>query len=74
MKPTDPVATPTIDNTPPNVPVPDYRPVERFWRARSASWSIDCSGMGAPMGDEDRAAELRVSLEGFQRVVDKAVA
>lgn len=31
MKPTDPVATPTIDNTPPNVPVPDYRPVERFW-------------------------------------------
>jgi hypothetical protein len=31
MKPTDPVATSTIDNTPPNVPVPDYRPVERFW-------------------------------------------
>src|ERR1051325_5484452 len=31
MKPTDPVATPTIDNTPPRVPVPDYRPVERFW-------------------------------------------
>src|SRR6188472_2585219 len=31
MKPTDPVATQTIDNTPPNVPVPDYRPVERFW-------------------------------------------
>src|SRR6476659_1935841 len=31
MKPTDPVVTPTIDNTPPNVPVPDYRPVERFW-------------------------------------------
>jgi len=31
MKPTDPVATPIIDNTPPNVPVPDYRPVERFW-------------------------------------------
>jgi hypothetical protein len=31
MKPTDPAATPTIDNTPPDVPVPDYRPVERFW-------------------------------------------
>jgi hypothetical protein len=31
MKPTDPVATPIIDNTPPTVPVPDYRPVERFW-------------------------------------------
>ena len=31
MKPTDPAATPTIDNTPPAVPVPDYRPVERFW-------------------------------------------
>jgi hypothetical protein len=31
MKPTDPVATPIIDNTPPSVPVPDYRPVERFW-------------------------------------------
>src|SRR5690349_14304421 len=27
MKPTDPVATPIIDNTPPTVPVPDYRPV-----------------------------------------------
>lgn len=26
MKPTDPT-----DNTPPHVPVPDYRPVERFW-------------------------------------------
>jgi hypothetical protein len=26
IKPTDPV-----DNTPPQVPVPDYRPVERFW-------------------------------------------
>src|SRR5204863_9315197 len=31
MKPTDRAVTPTIDNTPPNVPVPDYRPVERFW-------------------------------------------
>lgn len=31
MKPTDPLATPIIDNTPPDVPVPDYRPVERFW-------------------------------------------
>src|SRR6476620_12448138 len=31
MKPTDPVAERPIDNTPPNVPVPDYRPVERFW-------------------------------------------
>jgi hypothetical protein len=31
MKPTDPLSTPTIDNTPPAVPVPDYRPVERFW-------------------------------------------
>ena len=31
MKPTDPVADRPIDNTPPDVPVPDYRPVERFW-------------------------------------------
>jgi hypothetical protein len=31
MKPTDPLATPITDNTPPDVPVPDYRPVERFW-------------------------------------------
>src|SRR5688500_20135180 len=31
MKPTDPVAERPIDNTPPDVPVPDYRPVERFW-------------------------------------------
>ena len=31
MKPTDPAVAPTIDNTPPDVPVPDYRPVERFW-------------------------------------------
>ena len=32
MKPTDPVADrPMIDNTPPDVPVRDYRPVERFW-------------------------------------------
>jgi hypothetical protein len=30
MKPTDPAAQ-TIDNTPPSAPVPDYRPVERFW-------------------------------------------
>jgi hypothetical protein len=31
MKRTDPAVTPAIDNTPPDVPVPDYRPVERFW-------------------------------------------
>ena len=31
MKPTDPVAERPVDNTPPDVPVPDYRPVERFW-------------------------------------------
>lgn len=31
MKPTEPVADRPIDNTPPEVPVPDYRPVERFW-------------------------------------------
>jgi hypothetical protein len=31
MKPTDPVADRPVDNTPPDVPVPDYRPVERFW-------------------------------------------
>ena len=31
MKPTEPVADRPIDNTPPDVPVPDYRPVERFW-------------------------------------------
>ena len=31
MKPTEPVADRSIDNTPPEVPVPDYRPVERFW-------------------------------------------
>jgi hypothetical protein len=31
MKPTDPIAERPIDNTPPEVPVPDYRPVERFW-------------------------------------------
>ena len=31
MKPTDPIADRSIDNTPPDVPVPDYRPVERFW-------------------------------------------
>jgi len=31
MKPTEPVAERPIDNTPPHVPVPDYRPVERFW-------------------------------------------
>ena len=31
MKPTDPVADRSIDNTPPEVPVPDYRPIERFW-------------------------------------------
>ena len=31
MKPPQPVAEQTIDNTPPDVPVPDYRPVERFW-------------------------------------------
>jgi hypothetical protein len=31
MKPTDPVAERPIDNTPPDVPVPDYRPMERFW-------------------------------------------
>ena len=31
MKPTDPIAERPIDNTPPDVPVPDYRPVERFW-------------------------------------------
>ncbi len=31
MKPTDPVADRPIDNTPPEVPVPDYRPIERFW-------------------------------------------
>lgn len=31
MKPTDPSSSPAIDNTPPTVPVPDYRPVERFW-------------------------------------------
>jgi len=31
MKPTDPIADRSIDNTPPDVPVPDYRPIERFW-------------------------------------------
>jgi hypothetical protein len=31
MKPTDPIAEQSIDNAPPDVPVPDYRPVERFW-------------------------------------------
>ena len=31
MKPTDPVADRPLDNTPPEVPVPDYRPIERFW-------------------------------------------
>jgi hypothetical protein len=31
MKPPDPIADRSIDNTPPDVPVPDYRPVERFW-------------------------------------------
>ena len=31
MKPTEPVASPVNDNSPPDVPVPDYRPVERFW-------------------------------------------
>jgi hypothetical protein len=31
MKPTDPLAAPMIDNTPPDVPARDYRPVERFW-------------------------------------------
>jgi hypothetical protein len=31
MKPTDPIADQSIDSTPPDVPVPDYRPVERFW-------------------------------------------
>ena len=31
MKPTDPVADRPVDNTPPDAPVPDYRPVERFW-------------------------------------------
>ena len=31
MKPTEPVADRPIDNTPPDVRVPDYRPVERFW-------------------------------------------
>lgn len=31
MKPPEPVADRSIDNTPPEVPVPDYRPVERFW-------------------------------------------
>ena len=31
MKRTEPAADRSIDNTPPNVPVPDYRPIERFW-------------------------------------------
>lgn len=31
MKPTEPVADRSTDNTPPEVPVPDYRPIERFW-------------------------------------------
>jgi len=31
MKPPEPVADRSIDNTPPEVPVPDSRPVERFW-------------------------------------------
>lgn len=31
MKPADHPARGPIDNTPPDVPVPDYRPVERFW-------------------------------------------
>src|SRR6185369_16953038 len=31
MKPTEPVSDRSIDNTPPKVPVPDYRPIERFW-------------------------------------------
>lgn len=31
MKSPDRPARGPIDNTPPDVPVPDYRPVERFW-------------------------------------------
>jgi len=31
MKPTEPFADRSTDNTPPEVPVPDYRPIERFW-------------------------------------------
>src|SRR5262245_37422734 len=31
MKPTEPVSDRSTDNTPPEVPVPDYRPIERFW-------------------------------------------
>src|SRR4029079_9515223 len=31
MKPTDPVAERPVDTTPHDGPVPDYRPVERFW-------------------------------------------
>lgn len=31
MKPQEPLIDRPIDNTPPDVPVPDYRPVERFW-------------------------------------------
>jgi hypothetical protein len=31
MKPQEPLIERPIDNTPPDVPVPDYRPVERFW-------------------------------------------
>ena len=31
MKPADRQGREPIDNTPPDVPVPDYRPVERFW-------------------------------------------
>jgi hypothetical protein len=31
MKPTEPGGARPIDNTPPDVPVPDYRPIERFW-------------------------------------------
>lgn len=31
IKPTEPVAERPSDNTPPDVPVLDYRPVERFW-------------------------------------------
>ena len=27
----DPAANASIDNTPPAVPVPEYRPIERFW-------------------------------------------
>jgi hypothetical protein len=31
MKPQEPLIERPVDNTPPDVPVPDYRPVERFW-------------------------------------------